>query len=304
MSRRSTIRSENMLTITDDTICHLSDCSTKPHISRTILGIVSSSDAIHSPLLLELRSTLIVGRTWSVNTKSPPSLAVDQREARNITRPIRNVNHVLHRHPPLLLGHKGINFDIRILVHTLVDLENCPSFAGIVNGVANLRKQPFTKMTKMFLKTGGRSFWKKFASPDAVDLLSQTTPFNHRTQSSRYNVMLNCDIMFQIWLNLNYFSGAIKEIRKTWGELDPGPQLTQLYVRQILEDAFANICQYVIEVNCILTYSRRTTWTFSITIVVHQGIYLIPEFPGIDIELSKKRILHVAVSQCLIKVPD
>ena len=179
MSRRPAIRREDVLTITNDAVCHLLNCPAKPHVSRTILDVVSCGDAIHSSLLFELRGTLVVGTAQSVNTESLPSLAVDQREARYVTRSVRDLDHVLHRYPPLTLRYKGINLDILVLVYALVDLEDCPSFAGVVDCVADLREHFSAKCADVFFEAGGCSLREELTSPDAIDRLGQTRTLNH-----------------------------------------------------------------------------------------------------------------------------
>ena len=86
-------------------------------------------------LLQALHVLVIIRGRKRVHTKGPSARLVEDREGWYVRGTVRDIDHVLDRDAPLILGHSCVDVKALSEVDALIDLKDRASLGGVVDRV-------------------------------------------------------------------------------------------------------------------------------------------------------------------------
>ena len=216
---------------------------------------------------------------------------VHHRKCRDITGSICNVNHIFKANSPVFLWDLGIDADIVQLQNPFVDFKNRTGFCGIVNGISNFADHRITLSIR---------FLDQFASPYPIHIRHQRRTSYHLCKAGADNIMLHLNAVLCILLIVGkQFLCLLKNLRNPGIKLQFLPKLPQSGIVQSGERTVLCTMNEMIQVNGIPIHTHSLGRIF-----VRQCLHLTPKRNRIYLIPFKNRVLHIAVHQRPVTVPD
>ena len=140
------IRSKLCLFFCYNSVCNIENRVFQPQIGKSIFAIIGLAIHLHSSIFAErlnLSECLIV--TMRIYCKGSSTLTIDQRECRNVTWAVCDIDHILKGNTTHFFRKLGVDLNAVSMANPLVNFKDSSCFCGVIDSIDYFRKLFFLR---------------------------------------------------------------------------------------------------------------------------------------------------------------
>ena len=232
-----------------------------------------------------------------------PAALAHHGEHGHVARPVRDVNHVAHGHPPVRVGDFCVHVYLRVFVRALVDFKHEARLDGVVHYHSNLRYlprkvgQPEFRLARKIRRKG---LLNELTAENPVHVRGYGAAAYHLRQPRAYYIVFerHVDAVFARALG-NGGAQRAEKFGQPRAEFQARAELAELGVVEPAHSAVAHEAQQVVEIDAL----RRDPHP-ALGVEGGQHVHLFPKELFVHAVLLENGGLHVSVDKGLVEVPQ
>jgi len=282
----------------------------QPHVRRRVRRVVRFAVHVDPAVLAQLIDLLEFFQfSFRIDGERAAAMLPQNGERRHVAWAVSDIDHLIERHPTVVVGHERVDVDGGFFVGAFVDFEYRPRLRRVVHRVADLGDDPllFGRIPVLFhvfldIQIALYDILDELAAPDAVDEGHNLRTPDHIRQAGADDVVLHFDgIRFESLVFFDDSFGFTEKLGHAGIERQLAAELPQFPVVQSRKDALLHAGEHVIQVDGVPVDAdvRVPPFVFSLEVV-----HFLPKFFTVHVVVVEDRLLHVVGNEGFIEVPD